>query len=55
MATATRAAVGRDALIPPDLRRRKVAILKSPRCGGRERPPYGAGENMVADRENAAA
>ena len=30
-------------------------FLKSPRCGGRERPPYGAGKNMVDDRQSAAA
>src|SRR5699024_7126984 len=34
-------------------RRRKVAILKSPRCGGRERPPYGTGKNIETDRETA--
>ena len=32
-----------------------VPILKLPRCGGRERPPYGAGANAAADREIAAA
>ena len=54
-AAATRAAVGRDA---PSRRPRggaDVPILKFPRCGGRERPPYGAGENAAANREIAAA
>ena len=32
-----------------------VPILKLPWCGGRERPPYGAGANAAADREIAAA
>ena len=43
-ATATRAAVGRMPSSRRTLRRRKVAILKSPRCGGRERPPYRTGK-----------
>ena len=30
-------------------------FLKSPRCGGRERPPYRTGENIETNRENAAA
>ena len=30
-------------------------VLKLPRCGGRERPPYGAGENAAANRKIAAA
>ena len=29
-------------------------VLKLPRCGGRERPPYGAGRNMVAGRQSVA-
>ena len=43
-AAALRANVGRDALIPPGLRRREHPGFESPRCGGRERPPYGAGQ-----------
>ena len=30
---------------------RDVAILKWPRCGGRERPPYRARETAAANRE----
>ena len=37
--------VGDDARIVPETpRRRKRPILKSPRCGGRNRPPYGTGK-----------
>ena len=45
MAAATRANVGRDALIPPDLAAAHVPPLKSPRCGGRNRPPCRATGN----------
>ena len=29
-------------------------VLKLPKCGGRKRPPYGAGRNMVAGRQSVA-
>ena len=32
-----------------------IPILKSPRCGGRERPPYETGGNRAANRKSAAA
>ena len=32
-----------------------IPILKSPRCGGRERPPYETGGNRAANREITAA
>ena len=54
-AAATRAAVGRDAPHPAGpCGGADVPILKLPRCGGRERPPYGAGANAAADRKIAA-
>ena len=43
-AAAIRADVGRDALIPPDLAAARGSNFKLLRCGGRERPPYGAGQ-----------
>ena len=47
--------VGDDAcIVPQTLRRRKVPILKSPMCGGRERPPYGKRENIETNQENTA-
>ena len=58
---------GRDSRGHPDGRRAgcphpagpcggaRSRFLKSPRCGGRERPPYRTGENIETNRENAAA
>ena len=45
--TTPRTAVGRDALIiPPEPRGgARFRFLKFPRCGGRERPPYGPGQH----------
>ena len=45
IATAARANVGRDALIPPGPAAAGMfPVLNRQRCGGRERPPYGPGE-----------
>ena len=52
-AAALRANVGRDALIPPGLRWGERHGFESLRCGGRERPPYGAGQNPAANRKPA--
>ena len=53
VAAALRANVGRDALIPPGLRWGERHGFESLRCGGRERPPYGAGQNPAANRKPA--
>ena len=54
IAAATRANVGRDALIPPGpAAAGNVPGFEFQRCGGRERPPLRTRENTAATRENA--